>query len=239
MPAKALIEVGGEPMLARVLHTLMACPQVGPVVVLGQDAEALLSGRLAELGGHPRVSAVEAREGISASLSEVVGTERAPYPVLVTTADHPLLRPEFVSAFLAGAEGADAAFGVVDRWTVEALHPGTKRTWIKFADGHWSGANLFAFMNPRSRAATDFWAGVEHERKRALKLVARFGPAILLRTITRTISLSEAAQAAGRRFGVDVRAVPLPFAEAAIDVDKPSDLELAERILAGRLSREA
>ncbi|HFD15721.1 MAG TPA: MobA-like NTP transferase domain containing protein, partial [Rhodospirillales bacterium] len=30
------------------------------------------------------------------------------------------------------------------------------------------------------------------------------------------------------------RAVVLPFAEAAVDVDKPADLELVERLLAGR-----
>jgi hypothetical protein len=29
-----------------------------------------------------------------------------------------------------------------------------------------------------------------------------------------------------------VRAVEMPFAEAAIDIDKPADLTLAERILA-------
>ena len=36
--------------------------------------------------------------------------------------------------------------------------------------------------------------------------------------------------------GATVRAVELPFAEAAIDVDKPADLKLAARILARRAS---
>lgn len=237
--AKALIEVGGEPMLGRVVRTLLDCPEIGPIVILGQEADELMAGRLSWLADHPRVTGSRSGDGISTSLGAVVGTEAAPYPVLVTTADHALLRPEFVSAFLAGAEGADGAFAVVDRWTVEGAYPETKRTWIKFADGHYSGANLFAFRTARSRSVTDFWAGVEHQRKRPLKLLARFGPEFFLRTITRTISMREAAALAGRRIGLDLRAVPLPFAEAAIDVDKQSDLELVERILSGRQAPQA
>jgi hypothetical protein len=36
----------------------------------------------------------------------------------------------------------------------------------------------------------------------------------------------------GRNLGIRLRAVRLPFAEAAIDVDKQADLELVERIVA-------
>jgi hypothetical protein len=36
-----------------------------------------------------------------------------------------------------------------------------------------------------------------------------------------------------------LKAVILPFAEAAIDVDKPADLELVERILAARAALPA
>ncbi len=37
-----------------------------------------------------------------------------------------------------------------------------------------------------------------------------------------------------RKAGAVIRHVEIPVAEAAIDVDKPADLELAERILGGR-----
>jgi CTP:molybdopterin cytidylyltransferase MocA len=37
-----------------------------------------------------------------------------------------------------------------------------------------------------------------------------------------------------RVIGVRATAVRMPFADAAIDVDKPEDLEAVERILAGR-----
>ena len=233
--AKALIPAGGEPMLGRVARTLLASPSVGRIVVLAQDAETLLTGELAWMAEEPRIATAEAGDGISASVAAVAGTGAAPYPVLVTTADHPLLTPEMVEAFIAGAVGADAAFAMVERKTVERVHPGTRRTWLKAADGHYSGANLFALHDARARGrGIDFWARAEKDRKRTLKLLSYLGPGIFLRAVTRTISLEAAAERAGRKAGIRLKAVPLPFAEAAIDVDKPADLELAERILAAR-----
>jgi GTP:adenosylcobinamide-phosphate guanylyltransferase len=232
--AKALIKVGGEAMLGRVLRTILACPSIGRVVILAQNAPALLDGELAWVAAEPRVTTAEAGPGISMSIAAVAGTEIAPYPLVVTTADHPLLRPEIVEAFIAGSAGADSSFGTVERAVVERVHPETKRTWIKFSDGHFSGANLFALATPASRRSVEFWARAERDRKKALRLLMFFGPGIFLRAVTRTISLDGALAMAGRDLGLELRAVRLPFPEAAIDVDKPADLELAERILAGR-----
>jgi CTP:molybdopterin cytidylyltransferase MocA len=237
--AKALIPVGGEPMLGRVARTLLAVPAVGTIVVLAQEPDALLTGALGWMASEPRIATAEAVDGISASVAAVAGTARAPYPVLVTTADHPLLTPVMIETFIAGAEGGDAAFAMVERKTIEQVHPDTKRTWLKAADGHYSGANLFAFLSPRSRQGIDFWTRAEKDRKRPLRLLGHLGPAIFLRAITRTISLGAAAERAGRKAGIRLKAVSLPFAEAAIDVDKPADLELAERILAARADSPA
>jgi CTP:molybdopterin cytidylyltransferase MocA len=237
--AKALIPVGGEPMLGRVARTLLASPSIGRIVVLAQDAGALLVGRLGWMAEEARIATAEAGDGISASVAAIVGTIAAPYPVLATTADHPLLTAEMIEAFIAGAAGGDAAFAMVERSAVERLHPDTRRTWLKAADGHFSGANLFAFMTPRSRSGIEFWARAEKDRKRALRLLSYLGPAIFLRALTRTISLRAAAERAGRKAGIRLKAVLLPFPEAAIDVDKPADLELAERILAARAASPA
>ena len=46
--------------------------------------------------------------------------------------------------------------------------------------------------------------------------------------------IDAALERASRAIGVRIRAVPLPFPEAAIDVDRVTDLMLAERILAER-----
>jgi GTP:adenosylcobinamide-phosphate guanylyltransferase len=237
LTTKVLIPVAGEPMLGRVARTLLACPSVGRVVVLAQRPRSLMAGRLRWMIAEQRLTAAIAGDGISTSIMDLAGSEAAPYPVLVTTADHVLLRPETVEAFISEVGGADAAFGAVQRTVVEGAYPGSPRTWYKFSDGQFSGANLFAFLNAGSMRAPAFWSRVEKHRKRVLTLLAFFGPGLFLRMLTRSISLPGAVEIAGRRLGLRLRAVVLDDPEAAIDVDKPEDLRLVEQILGHRQER--
>jgi GTP:adenosylcobinamide-phosphate guanylyltransferase len=227
---KALVRVGGEPMVTRVIRTLSGTPGIARIIVLGQEPEALQSA--VDAGG--AAALIASKSGISESILAVAGTSAAPWPVLVTTADHPLLTPDFVSAFLADSGGADLAVGMVEKQVMLAAYPDNKRTWLKFRDGHWSGANLFALNGPAARGALRLWAEAEKDRKKAWKLFLHFGPWLAFRALTRTIGLNHALVLAGRRLQLTAKIVPLADAEAAIDVDKVSDHAQAEAILAIR-----
>ena len=231
---KALIPVGGLPMLGRVVRTLLECPSVGRIVILAQQPERLATGELEWLGSEPGVEFARSESGISMSIAAIAGSDRAPWPVLVTTADHPLLTGSMIDIFLRGSGHRDIAFALVERGTIEASHPESRRTWLRFSDGDYSGANLFALRGDKARAALELWSSVEQDRKKVRRIVTRFGPLLALRVLTRTIPLDSAIAKAGARLGLSAQAVRLPFAEAAMDVDKPSDLVLAERILAQR-----
>ena len=232
---KALVPIVGEPMLSRVARTLLASPGIERVVVLAQSPEALVDRPETKwLAAEPRVRFRVSAGSISRSVADVAGSADAPWPVLVTTADHPLLTPDMVAAFVAGAGGADVAVALVERRTLLARYPGNRRTWLRFRGGAYSGANLFALTGARARAALDLWAGVEQDRKKGWKLVAAFGPWLLLRAVTRSITLRAGLAAAGRRLGLAAVPVVLDQAEAAIDVDKPSDHRLAESLLTPR-----
>jgi hypothetical protein len=64
--------------------------------------------------------------------------------------------------------------------------------------------------------------------------VGAFGLGPLLAYLFGRLTVERAAREASRIFGAKADIVDLPFAEAAIDVDKPSDLDLVERILRDR-----
>lgn len=227
---KALVKVAGTPMLTRVASTLLQVPAIGRIVVLGQEPDALAP----ILPRDNRIKVMKSGRGISDSVQAVAGTIDAPWPVLVTTADHPLLTVNMIEQFIGGATGSDVAVGMVERQTMLARYPDNKRTWRRFRGGAYSGANLFALTSSRSRAALDLWAEAEGDRKKQFGLLVHFGLPLAFRALTRTISLEDGLAKAGRRLGLKAKPVILDEAEAAIDVDKPSDHALVEQILAGR-----
>ncbi len=227
---KALVPVAGVPMLARVAGTLLKVPEIGRIIVLGQKPDALRP----VLPSDKRISLMMSGHGISESVRSVAGTTDAPWPVIVTTADHPLLSIEMIKQFINGAKASDVAIAMVERKALLARYPDNRRTWRHFRGGAYSGANLFALTSDKSRAALALWAEAEADRKKQLGLLLHFGLPLALRAITRTISLQDGLTQAGRRLGLTACAVILDQAEAAIDVDKLSDHVLVERILEDR-----
>jgi CTP:molybdopterin cytidylyltransferase MocA len=230
---KALVDVAGRPMVARVVETLLHTPNIGQIIILAQQPGAIMP----VLPPSDRIVVRASGSGISASVRAVTSADDAAWPFFVTTADHPLLDTAMITTFLAGAADHDLAVGMVERSVVLAAYPDNKRTWLKFSDGAWSGANLFALTTSKTSAALDLWADAEQDRKQAWKLFLHFGPWLALRALTRTIGLAEALRQAGRRLHLNARLVALPFAEAAIDVDKPSDHAQVEAILRAREDR--
>lgn len=231
---KALIPIHGQTMLERVTRALIASSHIGRIVLMAQSPEALKAGLSSDLAEHDSIAFIESTDGIATSIHEVIGTDIAPWPVLVTTADNALLSGAILDSFFEGHSGQDVAVGVVERRTMLAAYPDARRTWLKFRGGAYSGANLFALHNAAAKPAVAFWSSVEKDRKKGWKIFARFGPWLLLRALSRTVTFKDAMAEAGQRIKLQAEPIILPVAEAAIDVDKPDDLELVTGILEQR-----
>ena len=221
--AKALVTVGGVPMLARVVHALRDAG-AGQIAVAASHQDVI--DLVHDLGCLP----VPAASGPSQSAAW--GFAMLGAPMVLTTADHALLQAEWIEDFVRAADGdADVSVLLARRDVVEAAVPDTRRTWLRFADGQWSGCNLFYCATPRAAAAFALWQAVERDRKRPWRIVWRLGPAMLLRYVLGRLPLSEAMSSLGRRAGLKVAAVPSAHGLAAVDVDKPADLALVRRIV--------
>ena len=68
-------------------------------------------------------------------------------------------------------------------------------------------------------------------RKSPLTLARDVGIGLLIRLIAGRLSLAQAESRVGGILGIQGRAIIFPYAEAGVDVDKPEDLQLAEREL--------
>lgn len=233
---KALTPVAGVPMLVRVVRNLQAVPMRR--IVISIDDAALLDNRAALPTDIATSGLSIHKSAASPSRSVLDYWQNMPDkgPLLVTTADHPLLTAEMVRYFCAASERSDAdvVVGVVAASVFRVRYPESKRTFIPLRDESFCGANLFAFRRSGAGAAATFWTRAEQFRKRPWRLARTFGVTNLLLFALRRLDLTAAVTRASRVIGARIAVIPMPFPECAIDVDSPGDLVLATRILEGR-----
>ncbi len=226
---KALIAVGGEPMVRRPVAALLGAARVGQVRVLAQQPEAIA----AVLPDDPRLIVAASAGTIAETLEAICEDPSIVWPVLVTTADHALLDPAMIADFLARAGRVDVAIGLVEKPALMARLPATRRTWLRFRGGAYSGANLFLLGSPRVAPVIALWRSVEQDRKKGFRLVGAAGPLTLIGAGLRLLTLDQVLARAGRKLGLTIRAVRMSDPLAAVDVDKAHDHALVEAILAG------
>jgi GTP:adenosylcobinamide-phosphate guanylyltransferase len=224
---KALIPVAGEPMVRRPVRSLLDSAQVGKVLVLAQAPE-----RIARI--LPDVEVRRSEGTIAATMLALVDDPATEWPLLVTTADHALLDVATIDEFARNSASSDIALGLVEQKNLLRRFPHAKRTWLKFRGGAYTGANLFALDSPKVRPALELWKSVELDRKKGWRLVGLFGPAMLVGTALRLLTIDDVLERAGLKLGLSIKAVRLSNPVAGVDVDKAADHELAEALLAGK-----
>jgi molybdopterin-guanine dinucleotide biosynthesis protein A len=232
---KALIEIAGEAMLSRVARTLLGFDRIAEVIVLAQDARALTGHRDTEwLAEEPGIRFEDSGSSVADGIAALLRRNPNSHPFLITTADNPLLDQRMLHSFSEGAVGSDVAAALVERRILLAAFPGSRRTWLPFRKGAYSGANLFWLGSARALPLLDVWRRIEQDRKKKWRVIGAFGPLLLIAALLRVFTVQQAFARIGRRYRLTARPVVLPFAEACIDVDKPDDHALVSEILATR-----
>lgn len=224
---KALIAVAGKAMLRWPVEALLASPLVDRVIVATQHPDRFRG----VLPDDARISLRTSQSTIAETISLLIADKAAPFPILVTTADHALLTPAMIAQFAAKADGADLAIGMVEQRVMDARFPDSRRTWIGFKGGRYSGANLFILGSDRVTGAVKQWAVVEQKRKKGWRILATLGPALLLGAVLKLRTLDQSVAAVGRKLDLTITAVALSDPLAAVDIDTAEDLALAERLL--------
>jgi CTP:molybdopterin cytidylyltransferase MocA len=233
---KALLPVAGVPMLLRVVEALRATAGIERIYVCIEDARVIFQVPALEALHRARLlEAVPAADSPAASVAAALGRIDLARPLLVTTGDHPLLTPAILQRFLDSAPtDCDLAVALAPSDVVAAAYPGAIRTFYRLGRRRFSGCNLFLVRSPNVARVADFWRRMEIHRKRPLRLIWQIGPLALVRVVLGMMNAEQAFAYLSRKAGATIRHVELPVADAAVDVDKPADLELVERIFASR-----
>lgn len=224
---EALIDIGGKPMVQYVIDGLNQAKSVGRIVIVappGQVEPCVLGDRLQFVpSGNSIVENIQAA-------SRVLPEDEK---ILIATSDIPLITGPIVDSFIAQCleNDGDLHYPVVEKSVNEQKYPLVQRTYIHLKEGIYTGGNLFLLnpwiVEPCAPKVEKFVA----YRKNPIKLAGLLGWPFVFRFFTKSLSLKELEIKVSGLWGVKGRVIICPCPEIGIDVDKPSDLQLARAAL--------
>lgn len=224
---KAFVHVGGVALVERTLRALRASSRIERIIVVAPPsahADAALA-----LADERRTDGAKIRISLRNGLQDLPPDEIA----LVSTSDLPILVPAAVDDFIDYARvlDPDLGYGCVERTVHEALFPNVPHTWARLREGTFCGAGLVT-IKPRVLPALErFIERLGAARKNPLRLASLFGWDMLARFALGRLSMTSAERRASQLLGAQVRAVVSPYPETGVNVDRVSDVALAESLV--------
>jgi hypothetical protein len=156
-------------------------------------------------------------------------------PILVASADIPLLTTEMVDYFIDAClpVDADVYYSVVERSVMEGRFPGAGRTFVRLGDGSFAGGDLLMLRPSVIRTNRQLFRELSASRKSPWQMIRLLGLGMIVRFLTRSLTVAQAEQKASQILGCRGKAIISPFAELGMDVDKPHQLDMVCRLLGG------
>jgi CTP:molybdopterin cytidylyltransferase MocA len=235
---KATIPIAGKPMIAYVVDALAESRYVEHIVIVALDPNlnVQFSASVDYLPDHGGLIA-NANAGIQYAL------ERHPNidAVLLCSSDVPTITPPIVNAFVEECLSTDhdVYYSIVERSVMETRFPKSHRSFVHLRDGDFAGGDLMIIRPSANFDHQDLMKKLSTARKSALRQASMLGPVVFFRLLTRRLSLAEAEKRAQKIFEMRARAVPCPYAEVGMDVDKPFQLEIVRAELEARAASTA
>ena len=224
--SKALIKIRGKNMVMYVIEVLKQLDFIDETVLVGNNDE------LAPLEGH--VNAI-IEQGESLEDNILKGCEHFPEKehVLILTCDIPMITADAIVDFVENANKleADFCYPIVSKEDSEKKYPGVHRTFVRLRDGTFTGGNIVLVNNAIIKHSISKAATFLAYRKKPWKLAKVLGISFAVKFIFGSLTIAELEDKVSAIFGIKARAVLSGYPEIGTDVDKVSDLELAEKVL--------
>lgn len=225
---KSMISVAGKPMIQWVLDAVNKAKSVQQIVIVGlNDISSLKSAK--PVAHTPDQGGIFENLAAASSLilREVPGTEY----FLSISADIPLITDEIIEAVIAENQesGFDVFYNIVEQNVMETAFPGVKRTYMRFHDGRFCGADMHVMSTQSIPKMIEI--GFVQFRKRPFKLISMAGPGTILRMLFYPLSLKNAEKVAYRKAGIRGKANVSKYPEIAMDIDTLQHLEIVRETL--------
>lgn len=237
---KCLVPIGGKPLIAHVLATLTALPELEEIrISVEPSAVPELYPVVApfEASGVP-IRFVPSEARLADSL--VAAALDDPGPFIVTTADNVLLTTDAVAQVRAALEEADAVAAMARKASVDAAHPEGQRGFYRFRDDDYANCNIYALANRKAiDAGAEVFRGGGQFMKSIWRMIAAFGLHNIVLMRLGAFSREAAMRRLSRKLGLIVRAIEFTDGSLAVDVDNERTYRVCEELLAKRQALRA
>jgi GTP:adenosylcobinamide-phosphate guanylyltransferase len=230
---EALIEINGKTMLEWVLGGVFQAERVDRIIVVGPvDPLGNVIGRLSE-AQRGRMVLVGQRgsmiDNLMAGIEQVPDSRKA----LVLSSDIPFVTGEALDGFIELCEEmpAQVHYSLITKSANEARFPGVQRTYINMADAVVTGGNAFMVEPDVVRRNYELIKQAMSMRKKPFALLSMLGLSFIVKYLIGRLTIADVENKAKAWLDIVGRGVIVPYAEIGVDVDKPSDYELACRVL--------
>jgi GTP:adenosylcobinamide-phosphate guanylyltransferase len=225
---KAFVPIAGRTLVERTLAALRDAPSIGRIIVVAPRVTH----------GDPALALADERREDGKRISDSLRFGLAGAPpdelVLVAASDLPILTRAALEEFiaLALARDADLTYACLGKAAHVARFPDAPHTWAKLREGSYCGGGVVA-LRPRIMPKLEFLIErLGAARKNPMALASIFGSGTLAKYALGQLSIPAAEKRAGELLGAPVAAAVCTHPEIAFNVDRASDVALAEKYAA-------
>lgn len=225
---KSLILLRDKPMIQWVAEALKASDSIGTLAVVGPPS--LAESELAGIADHILTEREHEVDNLLAGMDAMPHADR----ILMVSGDTPLLTPEAVDDLVLNAPLADIVYPSVEKSPIVEQFGNRKWTFVRMQEGEITGSSVVLFRPAAFRDHEDTLRKVFDARRSVADLVKMWGIGFALKFALGQLSLKDAERRISEVLDVDGRSYLSAYPELAFDVDKASDIALADERLAAR-----
>jgi GTP:adenosylcobinamide-phosphate guanylyltransferase len=236
--SKALIDIGGKPMVQWVLDALSDSKTVDRVFIIGLSEKSQLTCRkpLFYVPNQGRLL-----ENVKAGTARVLELNPRAAHILFVSSDIPAITGAMVDWVVNTCLQTrdDLYYNVIQRETMEERFPTSKRTYTRLKDMELCGGDMNMVRTAIVFEHSDFWNKLLDARKNPPAQALLIGPDIIFKLLFRRLTIDDVIHRVASKLGLKGRAIICPYPEVGMDVDKPHQLEIMRAYLGRRAARAA
>ncbi|HHU60491.1 MAG: nucleotidyltransferase family protein [Bacillota bacterium] len=222
---EASISIHGKPMINYVLDAVQGAQKVEKIVVVGPaELKSILPAD---------IPLVLAGDSITENIFRSLDALEQKNKIMVVTSDIPFIHAEALDDFILRCLelDSDIFYPLISKEANEQVYPKNIRTYFTLKEGTFTGGNIIMATPAAIHGSRWIMDQVISERKRPWKIIKMLGFMFILKFITKQLSLREIEMRASEVLGYSGTLIISPYPELGTDIDKPSDLALAEQMI--------